>query len=218
MRYFIPIFFIFVVTIFSIMGFRGDLTENTPLEVFPDMDRQAKYKSQTQNDFYGDKKADRLPVPGTAIRGTALEINNVFSEKPTFSNLAFRTGKIDEDSDSWVSKIPDEAQIDMSLMRLGKERYDIHCAICHGTYGNGNGVMKEFLGVAPRNLSDPELTNYLEPAGRIPDGKIFHTISMGAGNMLGLKDKLSPKERWAIVLYVRTLQSYVSEAQSSAKN
>ena len=200
------------------MGFRGDLTENTPLEVFPDMDRQAKYKSQTQNDFYGDKKADRLPVPGTAVRGTALEINNVFSEKPTFSNLAFRTGKIDEDSDSWVSKIPDEAQIDMSLMRLGKERYDIHCAICHGTYGNGNGVMKEFLGVAPRNLSDPELTNYLEPAGRIPDGKIFHTISMGAGNMLGLKDKLSPKERWAIVLYVRTLQSYVSEAQSSAKN
>ena len=128
------------------------------------------------------------------------------------------TTSIGEDSDSWVSKIPDEAQIDMSLMRLGKERYDIHCAICHGTYGNGNGVMKEFLGVAPRNLSDPELTNYLEPAGRIPDGKIFHTISMGAGNMLGLKDKLSPKERWAIVLYVRTLQSYVSEAQSSAKN
>lgn len=198
------------------MGLRGDLTENTPLEVFPDMDRQAKYKSQTQNDFYGDKKADRLPVAGTAIRGTALEINNVFSENPAFSNLAFRTGKSDDES--WVNKIPDEAVIDMSLMRLGKERYDIHCAICHGTYGNGNGVMKEFLGVAPRNLSDPELTNYLEPAGTIPDGKIFHTISMGAGNMLGLKDKLSPKERWAIVLYVRTLQSYVSEAHSSAKN
>ncbi len=198
------------------MGLRGDLTENTPLEVFPDMDRQAKYKSQTQNDFYGDKKADRLPVPGTAIRGTALEINNVFSESPAFSNLAFRTGK--NDDESWVSKIPDEALIDMSFMRLGKERYDIHCAICHGTYGNGNGVMKEFLGVAPRNLSDSELPNYLEPAGPTPDGKIFHTISMGAGNMLGLKDKLSPKERWAIVLYVRTLQAYVSEAQSLVKN
>jgi mono/diheme cytochrome c family protein len=218
MRYFIPILFILVVTVVSIMGFRGDLTKNTPLEVFPDMDRQAKYKSQTQNDFYGDKKADRLPVPGTAIRGTALEIDNVFSESPAFSNLAFRTGKIDNDADSWVSKIPDEAAIDMSLMRLGKERYDIHCAICHGTYGNGKGVMKEFLGVAPRNLSDPESPNYLEPAGPIPDGRIFHTIGMGAGSMLGLKDKLSPKERWAIVLYVRMLQSYVSEAQSSAKN
>lgn len=198
------------------MGFRGDLTENTPLEVFPDMDRQAKFKSQTQNNFYGDKQADRLPVPGTAIRGTALEINNVFSDNPTFSNLAFRTGRIDEKL--FVNKIPDEVVIDISLMRLGKERYDIHCAICHGTYGNGNGVMKGFLGVAPRNLSDAKSPNYLEPAGPIQDGKIFHTISMGAGSMLGLKDKLSPKERWAIVLYVRTLQSYVSEAQLSAKN
>ena len=43
-------------------------------------------------------------------------------------------------------------------------------------------------------------------------------MGSASGIMLGLKDKLSPKERWAIVLYVRTLQSYVSEAQSSAKN
>jgi len=200
------------------MGFRGDLTENTPLEVFPDMDRQAKYKSQTQNDFYGDKQADRLPVPGTAIRGTALEINNVFSASPNFSNLAFRTGK--NDDGSWVNKIPDEAKIDMSLMRLGKERYDIHCAVCHGQYGNGQGVISQF-GLAPRNLSDSSNSGtYLESAGPWTDGQIFHAISMGSasGIMLGLKDKLSPKERWAIVLYVRTLQSYVSEAQSSAKN
>lgn len=197
------------------MGFRGSFSENTPIEVFPDMDRQAKFKSQTKNPLFNDNRADRLPVPGTAIRGTALELNNVFSESPAFSNLAFRTGKTNDDSDSWISKIPDEAAIDMSLMRLGKERYDIHCAICHGTYGNGIGVMKEFLGVAPRNLSDPELPNYLEPAGPIPDGRIFHTIGMGAGSMLGLKDKLSPKERWAIVLYVRMLQSYVSEATTS---
>jgi len=78
MRYFITIFFILVVTIVSIMGFRGDFTENTPLEVFPDMDRQAKFKAQTQNSFYADNKADRLPIAGTAIRGTALELSNVF--------------------------------------------------------------------------------------------------------------------------------------------
>ena len=29
----------------------------------------------------------------------------------------------------------------MSLMRLGKEKYDIHCAICHGEYGAGKGVV-----------------------------------------------------------------------------
>ena len=30
--------------------------------------------------------------------------------------------------------------------------------------------------------------------------------------MLGLMDKLTPRERWAIVLYVRCLQNYVGEA------
>ena len=32
--------------------------------------------------------------------------------------------------------------------------------------------------------------------------------------MLGLADKMAPRERWAIVLYLRALQSYVSAAQS----
>ena len=194
------------------MGFRGDFTENTPLEVFPDMDRQAKYKAQTQNNFYSDNKADRLPVSGTAIRGTALDLNNVFAKEPTFHDTAFRTGK--NDDGSWVEKIPDEISVDMALMRLGKEKYDIHCAICHGDYGNGLGVLSEF-GLAPRNLSDASNTGtYLESAGAWTDGQYYHAISMGSasGIMLGLKDKLSPKERWAIVLYVRALQSFVSEA------
>ena len=150
MRYFVPIFLILVVTVVSIMGFRGDFTENTPLEVFPDMDRQAKYKAQTQNNFYSDSKADRLPVSGTtAIRGTALDLNNVFAQEPTFHDTAFRTGK--NDDGSWVVTIPEEVSVDMALMRLGKEKYDIHCAICHGDYGNGLGVLSAF-GLAPRNL------------------------------------------------------------------
>ena len=218
MRYFIPIFVILVVTVVSIMGFRGDFTENTPLEVFPDMDRQAKFKAQTQNNFFSDSKADRLPVAGTAIRGTALNLNNVFSSKPVFNDISFRTGR--NVDGSWVEKIPAEAEIDMVLMRLGKEKYDIHCSICHGNYGNGKGVMSKFIAVAPRNLSDSSYSTYLEADVKWTDGQIFHAISMGSqsGVMLGLKDKLSPKERWAIVLYVRALQSYVSEATLSASN
>ena len=68
--------------------------------------------------------------------------------------------------------------------------------------------------------------------------RLFNAISMGSGVspqkplleddpqlqkalaaqiMLGLKDKLSPKERWAIVFYLRALQQYVGEATSSRK-
>ena len=43
-------------------------------------------------------------------------------------------------------------------------------------------------------------------------------MGSASGIMLGLKDKLTPKERWAIVLYVRALQSFVSEATLANSN
>jgi len=234
MRYFIPIFLIIIGTVVSIMGFRGDLSKNTPIEVFPDMDRQAKYKPQTVNEFYSDRRADRLPVEGTVLRGNGLALGNVFSAEPDFATIEFRTGKTA--SGDWVAQIPEEAGLDMSLMRLGKERYDIHCAVCHGEYGNGRGQTAQF-DLNPKNLSDPSKP-YLEQGDAWADGRLFNAISMGSGVsppkplsddnpqlqtamasqiMLGLKDKLSPRERWAIVLYVRALQSYVSNATNEAK-
>ena len=212
MRYFIPTFIIIVVSIVSILGYRGSLSKNTPIEVFPDMDRQAKYKSQTQNVFFSDGKADRLPVQGTAIRGNLITQDNVFSTKPSFHSKVVKTGKLA--NGDWVQKIPDEINIDLAVMRLGKEKYDIHCAVCHGKYGSGKGVISYF-GVAPRNLSDSSQSGtYLESAAPWSDGQIYNAISMGSasGIMLGLKDKLTPQERWAIVLYLRSLQNFVSEA------
>jgi mono/diheme cytochrome c family protein len=214
MRYFILIFIILAGVVISILGPRGSNSKNTPIEVFPDMDRQAKYKSQAVNEFYGDKRADRLPVEGTVLRGNGLDLGNVFKTEPTFGSISFRTGK--DDSGNWVTRVPDEAGIDMSLMRLGQERYDIHCSVCHGTLGNGRGVTSQF-GLLPRNLTDPsQAATYL----KVPtDGEIFHAITNGSASqiMLGLGDKLSPKERWAIVLYVRALQSYVGKAAQAEK-
>ena len=217
MRYFIPIFIVLVVTALSILGFRGERFKETPLEVFPDMDRQAKYKPQTANDQFADKRADRLPVPGTAVRGNSLDLGNVFSSTHELMSPEFRTGKTE--TGEWVAKIPMDTGIDMSLMRLGKERYDVHCAICHGNYGNGRGVTAQF-GLAPRNLSDPSQSGtYLENAAPWTDGQIYNAITVGSTSqiMLGLGDKLSPRERWAIVLYVRALQSYVGTATATKK-
>ncbi|MBN37993.1 MAG: hypothetical protein CMI29_05945 [Opitutae bacterium] len=215
MRYFIPMFIVLVGTLVSILGFRGKTAKSPPLEVFPDMDRQAKYKPQVVNDFYADNRADRLPVQGTALRGNGLNLENVFSPTPIFGSVEFRTGKTSDGQ--WVLNIPKEADIDLSLMRMGQEGYDIHCAICHGKYGNGLGVTSQF-GLAPRNLSDPSQSgSYLESAAPWPDGQIYNAITHGSASqiMLGLKDKLNPRERWAIVLYLRALQSYVGGATNS---
>lgn len=217
MRYFIPTFIIVVVTIVSILGFRGDRTKNTPIEVFPDMDRQAKFKAQTSNPHFTDGSADRLPVAGTVIRGTALDPKNVFSSTPLYQSESFNTGKLP--NGEWVEKVPVQIGLNLSSMRLGKEKYDIHCAVCHGDYGNGLGVTAQF-GLNPRNLADPSQSGtYLESAAPWTDGQIFNAISNGSasGIMLGLKDRLSPEERWAIVLYLRALQDYVGKATLSSE-
>jgi len=216
-RYFIPIFAILMITVVSILGFRGEKTKNTPIEVFPDMDRQAKFKAQTVNNRFPDNRADRLPVAGTVLRGTALELSNVFAASPTFHSDALKSGKSSDGE--WLARVPAELTIDMALLKMGQEKYDIHCAVCHGEYGNGRGVTAKF-GLNPRNLSDSSQSGtYLESAATWTDGQIYNAISNGSasGIMLGLKEKLTPKERWAIVLYVRALQSYVSDATLASK-
>ena len=108
MRYFIPIFLIITVSVVSIMGFRGSFTENTPLEVFPDMDRQAKFKSQTKNSFsliilqtdFGSWHCDR---------GNLISQNNVFSTKPDFYSDVVLTGK--SKSGEWIEKIPSKSKL-----------------------------------------------------------------------------------------------------------
>ena len=206
-----------VLTIVSILGFRGDISKNTPIEVFPDMDRQAKFKTQTANTRFADGSADRLPVVGTVLRGTAIDPQNVFSSHPKFHSESFKSGKLP--NGDWVKKVPQQTGINMSTMRLGQEKYNIHCSVCHGDYGNGLGVTAQF-GLNPRNLADPSNSGtYLESATPWTDGQIYNAISNGSasGIMLGLKDRLSPDERWAIVLYLRALQDYVGQATSAAK-
>ncbi|MFB3776922.1 MAG: hypothetical protein ACE141_04900, partial [Bryobacteraceae bacterium] len=52
------------VVLFSLAGC-GVTTRQTPIEIFPDMDRQPKYKPQAASAFFSDGRASRPLVPGT---------------------------------------------------------------------------------------------------------------------------------------------------------
>jgi hypothetical protein len=214
MRYFLWVYVLVIITVVSILGFRGDTSKNPPLEVFPDMDRQLKFLEQSENNLFSDRRSDRLPPVGSVVRGNALELGNVFSSDIDIGSVVLRTGK--KSDGNFTSRIPPQVGVNMALMRQGKEAYDIHCSNCHGKYGNGRGVTAQF-GLLPKNLSDPSVkATYLEALQPWSDGQIYNAISNGSASqiMLGLADKLNPKERWAIVLYVRALQSYVGNARN----
>jgi mono/diheme cytochrome c family protein len=93
----------------------------------------------------------------------------------------------------------DPPQVSRALLARGRARYDIYCAPCHGLTGMGDGFIVSRGFPAPRPLDDPAL--------RTASAKVMlDAISNGKGMMYSFSDRVAPRDRWAIVAYMRALQ------------
>ena len=95
---------------------------------------------------------------------------------------------------------------EVSIAR-GAELYAIHCAMCHGVTGQGDGLIGVgFLLNRPANLSLPVVQSK-------SDGSLFLTITLGIdGRMPALNENLLVRERWDVVNFLRTLTAPVTTA------
>ena len=175
----------------SVMGFRGMHSTLPPIEVFPDMDRQGKFKPQAPSKFFGDGRADRAPVPGTVPHGRGVVADPDFLR----ADDAHYVGK--NSDGSFIRGFP--VEVTKKLIDKGGDRFQIYCQPCHGALGDGNGITKQYGMVATPSYHDDRLRNMAE-------GEIFNTITHGKNTMSSYADKLSPDERWAVIAYVRALQ------------
>lgn len=194
MRYvYLTLFFVVVLAV-SILGFRGSLSTRSPLEVFPDMDHQAKYKPQAESKFFADGRVDRTRIPGTVAFGRRSD-----AADPKFlkADSALYEGK--DAKGAWVVGFPAAITVDAKLLERGQDRFTIYCQPCHGAIGDGNGITKQYgMGATP-SYHDARLRSMAE-------GEIFNTITHGKNNMLSYADKLPADDRWAVIAYVRALQ------------
>lgn len=197
MRYFLLIFALCVVVVMAIAGKRGSISRNPPLEVFPDMDRQAKLRPQTYDAFFSDHRSSRLPVAGTIAHTEPYRFEG--KEIFAFQDDPVNTGKI-PGTTNFVETIP--VPVNAKLMDRGQQRFTIYCSPCHGAQGDGKGITTR-LGMATiADLHDGGVRKIPQQ----PDGQIFNTITYGK-NLMGAYGGLIPVEdRWAIVAYVRALE------------
>jgi mono/diheme cytochrome c family protein len=183
-----------VVLLLSVMGFRGMISTRPPIEMFPDMDHQAKYKPQAQSGFFADGRADRPLPAGTVPFGRDSQ-----QADPAFLR-ADDTRYAGKNADgSFVRGFPRGVEVTQDFIRRGQGRYQIYCAPCHGALGDGNGITKSYGMVATPSYHDDRLRTMAE-------GEIFNTITLGKNTMFPYADKLSPDDRWAVIAYVRALQ------------
>ncbi len=93
-----------------------------------------------------------------------------------------------------------QPEITTALLALGRSRFDRVCALCHGVAGDGDSIIAGKMGQRPPpSLHEPQLR-------ALAANDIYRVITDGYGVMPRYATHLSPRERWAVVAYVRALQ------------
>jgi mono/diheme cytochrome c family protein len=168
------------------------------LNIFPDMDYQPKYKSDTSAEMFNDGRANRGHISGTIARGS-------LNADDTFYRGLDRSSS-DPGGVQWTLGFPEQLDITEQLVRRGQNRYNIYCAPCHGYDGRGNGAVPQRMVSLGGAWAARNLVEGSGVAMKMPNGQLFNTISNGYNTMMGYAAQIPHADRWAIVLYVRALQ------------
>jgi mono/diheme cytochrome c family protein len=147
-----------------------------------DMHDQPRFKPLAESDFYADLRAARPPVEGTVARGQLHEDSYLY------------TGKLGNNPGDYMPfPVTDE------VLARGRERFNIYCAPCHSGLGDGNGVIVQRGFRAPPSYHSERLR-------KAPLGYFFDVMTNGFGAMPEYASEIPPRDRWAIVAYIRALQ------------
>ncbi len=206
---------IYFLTVVAAMFFLASCSRpggnSTGSEFMPDMAHSIAYEANYYNYYYNntwgsedeyyDMAKPRLPVAGTVSRSSSksIAISSATENKPYYY------GDTEEERTRAIAEIIDNPYpITDAGLKVGKELYNINCAICHGEKGDGNGYLVRDDGgvypVQPAILVNEEFT-------AASNGRYYHSIMYGKNLMGAYKDKLSYSERWQVIHYIRSLQA-----------
>lgn len=86
------------------------------------------------------------------------------------------------------------------LLELGRQRFDVICATCHGVAGDGESVVASKMSLR----RPPSLMGARYRA--LSRQQLFVIVTEGYGLMPSYADVLPHQERWAVISYVQALQ------------
>jgi mono/diheme cytochrome c family protein len=86
---------------------------------------------------------------------------------------------------------------DEASRQRGEILYSIHCALCHGDTGRGDGPIADRFARTPENLVGEETAAEF-------DGSVYLVIVNGFGEMPSLAENLTAQERWDVINYIRS--------------
>ena len=142
-----------------------------------DMANQPKQNPLSPAPFFADGRSERPVMENTVAHGS-IQDDALFVPK-----------------DSNAFPLP----VNMDLLQRGQQRYNIFCSPCHGIQGDGMGM------VAVRGMKHPP-SYHQDRLRNEPAGYLYDVVTNGFGAMYGYSSQIPPRDRWAIIAYVRALQ------------
>jgi len=103
-------------------------------------------------------------------------------------------GDLDRDAEA-----ADPPEVTPALLARGQERFTINCVPCHGAAGDGDGM------IVRRGFPSPP-SYHTQRLRAVQPQYLFGVITNGYGVMYSYATRVSPRDRWAIVAYIRALQ------------
>lgn len=155
------------------------------------METQDRVMPQGESNLFADGRSMQKPVKGTVARGY---MPYQFSKQPE------QAGKL----------LTNPLVADEANLARGKQMYQIHCTICHGNFGKGDGSVSSreaAKGLRPPSLHSKKLKEF-------SDGRMYHIIMEGQNAMPSYAKQISEKDRWATILYIRALQRAMDAKES----
>jgi mono/diheme cytochrome c family protein len=129
------------------------------------------------SEFFSDGRSARPLVENTVARGSLdNDVYNVAKEYAGFP-------------------LP----VDEKLLERGEDRYRVFCSPCHGLQGDGSGM------AAVRGMKHPP-SYHIERLRQAANGYFYDVMTNGFGSMYSYSERISPRDRWAIIAYLRALQ------------
>jgi mono/diheme cytochrome c family protein len=151
-------------------------------DFFPDMFYSPAYQTWSENPALYDEKTMQPPVEGTIPRNM----------------VPFQYERTDEDRDRAGRELVNPFPSTAPVVERGRQVYSVYCMVCHGEKGDGLGhifTTGRYL-VPPSSLID-------ESARELPDGSLYHVISLGIGVMAEHATLILPEDRWRAINYIR---------------
>lgn len=181
--------------------------QRTPGRTFvPDMAYSQAYETYTKNTVFGkdslaavDSFSARKPVAGSISRGLLPATTDGADDKVLASYLYKRSYA--NDSASYANagaNLKNPFEPTKEILDQGKKIYTIHCMVCHGEKGLGDGTIVQ-------TEAYPPVASYADRLPTINEGQMFHSITYGKNLMGSYSYALSAEDRWKVIYYIQQL-------------